>query len=793
MGQSLKCAAACALILCVSGIVVGQTTVATENAARSASDQMTYEQLLRIVCSRESPNDDFENLAAMLAKPIGRSNPQEVTALTDLLVKLRDAPMPADPGKAQQEELLRDERIVKVVELLENYGSAAEPALDDLVATYAKFRLRSKYDVVPVTIGNIAGAMQEREMASSFLQSSSVRESIKKLDSVLDRLRPIVPEGELRPITRARNTIDAAYRQFLWVRVDEYCRSHPWTIRVALAVIILSIYALLLLIFSHFWPELIVRLDDMLGGVQVAVNKIPWLRSLPIDVSIPARYLTLVGFCAAHPYVLDAWVRRRLANVRRNFALTPTVSYNPIQVPVPVRLDNVWRDPLRAEHLTDWASHNGAIVISGDAGTGKTNLGCRIAWWALGKGAPEDHTSTNQFGKPDMIPILLENDLSIPDAAAANALPRALLREISRGLMSITGESRRISGVMTSRLLRARRILVIADRLSELNDGMPGGEQDEGCHLRRAILLNSPICPLTALIVTSRDADELESAPHVSIRVEPPRGKAIAAFLEDYLKQREQLAIARNEEHAAGAGTVQNQEFKELYERVEALSENGDVPIGLLRLFAELLYARKNDPGSVQLSDTVQSLVLRSLEMFNVGTIAGNAVNQMDFRHDVQRIAWECILAVPRYGEAKKSDVIAALASVQWGENPTAKPQDRLDYLLELKIIQPAGADLTRVRFTGQIFSEYLAATFFCSADAKEMSPLWDRLIERVDEMPDSPPLPERLFATFAECGKNTGLAGQYLKWFQESGSRGGATQSQSRARRRRNVSASTN
>ena len=124
--------------------------------------------------------------------------------------------------------------------------------------------------------------------------------------------------------------------------------------------------------------------------------------------------------------------------------------------------------------------------------------------------------------KHRMLPIFLEEDLICN--GDDKACQQALLDAVSGQLKLLAHEDLPISQELLENLLRRRRIMVIVDHLSEMNE-----------ITRRTINPDDPAFPVNALVVTSRQRDVLGQVNKLSIKPLRIMGNRLSSFMEAYL------------------------------------------------------------------------------------------------------------------------------------------------------------------------------------------------------------------------------------------------------------------
>ena len=178
---------------------------------------------------------------------------------------------------------------------------------------------------------------------------------------------------------------------------------------------------------------------------------------------------------------LDAWIDRRIEIAREGFKRISTVDQRRVHIALPLRVgqreEGQWIDDPKAEDLAPlFEGQRTVVAILGDGGAGKSSLACQMARWVMAKSAAE------RLMPHLVIPLLLEDD--------CGDLPGWIAGELRR----MVGEDEVEVDVVTE-LLRAKRLLVIVDALSERSQGT-----------QEHVATIHGTAPVNALVVTARQA-----------------------------------------------------------------------------------------------------------------------------------------------------------------------------------------------------------------------------------------------------------------------------------------------
>lgn len=431
-----------------------------------------------------------------------------------------------------------------------------------------------------------------------------------------------------------------------------------------------------------------------------------WLLKLPATVKIPHFNIDIpVGvlhWLKYRPRVLDRWVSERLD--RKNsikFLKTDTVKDRSIHIPIPVRLGN--EDVLlSAEKLKSiFKGEESCLIIVGDGGTGKTSLACQIARWGASWKA-EAQEQAEQLCQHRMFPVLidrdLEEDISLRDAIR-NELPNP--ESISDELLTV--------------LLQKKRILVVIDHISELNDNT---------YLKiEAALTKAPIeAPINALIMTSRDEKKNLGRSTERLEALEINQDNLSIFIKAYLDRKAQDSQQ----------TEQDLKDSDFYPSCQKLSDMvadtlKRATVLLARLYADEIFEHKDQQGRLvdYLPDSIPALMLRYLNRLSASVSASNETEKRDkqgkIRRDAQVVAWECLKHDYKPRAVPEKDVVDRLRELDDGDEN--KPLERLLNVDAggVGILQSVEPD--KVKVILDPVAEYLAALYLvdlCQEPQKE-------------------------------------------------------------------------
>ena len=430
-----------------------------------------------------------------------------------------------------------------------------------------------------------------------------------------------------------------------------------------------------------------------------------WLLLLPSEFTLPRTSVKLspeiLQFLKYRPRVLDAWVAKRITQVRKEFEERYTVKKRRIHVSVPVSLAQESISELTPKDLHKlFQKHQFRLLILGEGGSGKTSIACQIARWAMSAAEQE------RLCQYPMIPVLIEDEID-----------ETIFDSIAHQLKNLRDEEKPITEELLKHLLRRRRILVIVDHLSEMSK-----ESQKAIRLRDA---NSPI---NALILTSRILGIVGKEVTQTI-LKPLRvsGKQLSIFMDAYLSKCGKRDLFEDAEY-----------FSHLSRLSQIVTNNRDITVLFAKLYADQMIVLTQEINHVELPNNIPDLMLSYLNELN-RTIQESKVEDYIIQRKAQVIAWECIKETFKPETAEKEKALAALCAsnkdmdVEATRN-TAKLH--LDYLENrLFLIRTISPLNKRIRFSLDPLAEYLAGLYIvnCFRDNKIS---WKNFVEEVSEKP---------------------------------------------------------
>lgn len=604
-----------------------------------------------------------------------------------------------------------DEPIVRAeaAEALGNIGYESKDSIYELFSVLKDRESSVRFRAVE-SIGKIADSLSDD---TKTLSDSELNKIIDELDSVLkllnkaesnnNKLFNLVAGKSINFIRRSlknlKNEKEARkLKNEREARVYSRIFSNSIIISVAGIIGFYSVLIVTILLLLRFRPLYILKVNNIL-------SKVPSDLSLPSQVDTAfkmfasgVRLLFFVGLWHYHPRVLDSWIAARIATVKKNFSIKETVSARSIHIPtvpisVKIKGERKLISDLSNENLSFLFSKSNCLLIFGEGGSGKTSLACQLAKWSM------SDVKDKHLCEHPMLPILLEQDLDLKVSEGKSLF----LEEIRGQLQALTEEPEPIPEEFCKQLLRKRRILVIVDRFSEMNEST-----------RKEIRRVQPDFPASAMIVTSRREEELDRVHKDTIeplRIDKDR---LSPFMGDYLSSRQKRNLFNDEEFLKACSHLKN-----------IVGQRNITPL-LGKLYAEHMIARK-EGFTEEYPENIPDLMLWYLNELNRG-IGGSAPDNHVVHKDAKIVAWECLKSNLRPGTANREKVLFAL-----GENDS---DSKLKYFQDkLRIIQIVSPAEVQVKFTLDPLAEYLAGMYVVET-FKDDEEKWDGLFKTVDKFP---------------------------------------------------------
>ncbi|KST64509.1 HEAT repeat domain-containing protein [Mastigocoleus testarum] len=595
---------------------------------------------------------------------------------------------------------------------LGNIGFNAESSIDQLVAAYNRGRNNTMKNSVIGALGDIGSSKRTNNKRSLMIVTKMTnilkdekniniyiftnitdaltRVVVKLEQNKTNHIKPKQLNGLISNLEKALVSIEKSNFNSVYIQTDtvnlrsslERLQHHQVINEIIKNPSVWGLGVYLISLFGIFWlrPLWLLKIDKALKSV--GYFKLP-----VIDKEISLNWLLLT--LKYRPRVLDAWVQEYLKSVQNEFEQKDTVSDRNVYISIPVVRD---KDKpiaeLKSEHLrSTFDKKRGCLLIQGEGGVGKTSLACQIAKWAM------SDDKSQLLCKHRMLPVLIEEDLEISNEIeiemgklSKSPLIAALIDTIQGQLQDLTDEIEPVSEELLERLLRERRILVIVDHLSEMNETT-----------RKAIRPESPDFPINALVVTSRSEENLGKVTKTTLKPLRIQGDRLSSFMEAYLTQANKREL------------FTDTEFFQACSGLSQMVGERNITALLAKLYADQLIATKVEGVQqvpLQKSENIPDLMLWYLNELNRTVLSDYRLTNPTIQQDAKVIAWECVKRTFQPTDAQRDKILASLQ----GDDAEL----RLIYFEKrLRIIQTTDVAQKKIRFALDPLAEYLAAMHF--------------------------------------------------------------------------------
>jgi HEAT repeat protein len=669
-------------------------------SAANALGQLGEKAKAAVPALMEAVKSDNKNVCSFAASALGRIGVEAKAAIPTLIEALKHPD--------------RDVRLNAAV-ALGRMGSEARTALPALVVALRDADVGVHLSGAS-TLGKVAGSLQDEVKKLSTAELNQALSDLELALKAMESPSANVNEEVLAAVRRSVNALKTEQESRLLERMVNWVRTYPFVSGpLSYIAAILSVWVVLL----RLRPLWLLRINELL---KVSDLTIP----LPAgNVTVSARLILLVNFFNYHPRVLDAWVAAHLRSVREDFQKKTTVHDRQVHVPLPVVLDGTMLTELSGKDLqSTFAKRRGCLLIWGEGGAGKTSLACQLAKWAMTDKPKRksDNARRERLCDYPMLPVLLDHELNFELADGK----KPFIEAIRGQLQALIGQADPISDELLDRLLRQRRILVIVDHFSEMNEAT-----------RKEIRPGHPDFPANALVVTSRTEETLDGVPKTTLRPLRIEGSRISSFMEAYLTQRGKRQF------------FDDPEYFDVCRRLSLMVGQRNITVLLAKMYAEQVIAAKEGKVKDGLPSNIPNLMLSYLnELHNSAT--NGEINYATVHRDAATIAWECLKETYRPATVKRKAVLSLLG----GEDA----ETRVKHLeKQLRILQAVGPAQDRLCFALDPLAEYLAAWHLVETYGENWE-LWKQWLEQADSMPGAPDAIQGFLLAVRDCclAKNT-------------------------------------
>jgi HEAT repeat protein len=385
-------------------------------------------------------------------------------------------------------------------------------------------------------------------------------------------------------------------------------------------------------------------------------------------LGVPIHYL--LSPVVFRPRVLDAWVKKHLSKASLSFLSKQTVKDHQVYVPVGLFLDHKLVSEFTPQELQGTFERNQSrLLISGVGGAGKTSLACQVAKWAM-RVRPDERLCP----KHSMIPVLLEHDFV---EGGEDALKKEILAQLCDSIDADTP----ISTALLQALLEKKRVLVLVDGLSEMNE-----------ETRNEIVSGITRIPTNAVVFTSRNEETIGELNKTVIKPTTIKGNQLSSFVETYLTSRGRKELFEDEKFFEGCRLLSK------------IVSDRDITVLLAKLFAEQMVAKQEKAIDEDLPKNIPELMLQSIKVLHAKT-PSDTLSLRDVIKSAKVIAWECLKKDYRPLPADYEEVKKSLSDLPNGEKSLIYLKDKL------KLIETT-SDYEKIRFKIDPLAEYLAGMY---------------------------------------------------------------------------------
>jgi HEAT repeat protein len=469
------------------------------------------------------------------------------------------------------------------------------------------------------------------------------------------------------------------------------------------------LFILLSLVAYAVFPLLFLLIKEKLADL-----KVPKFVPLIGGFDVPLSHVFAIGFFPYGRFVLDAWVNYHLETAQRLFSERDTVKANQEHIPLPILLDGEKAENYNIHAFESIFSHNlNCLLIRGEGGSGKTSFACFLATWAM-----NENKSKRLWPRHVMLPVLIDHTLELHTRTGREEFLKIINNQI-KGLLDLADAP---SPRLLLGLLKHRRILVIVDGFSETDKTT-----------RKIILDAINDTPIGAIIITSRNDENLGSLRKNTVRLLRLSGSHVPTFIEQYLENRKKQRLFEGEK------------LMEVSRRLMLMVGQSGITTVLAKYYVELrIAAEENLTVANNLPSNIPDLMQRYIDIIHRDQSADSPSSQEI--HNVAEIAaWCCLRRTYRAAATNYKDILAALGR-------RANGFGLLIYLRDpLRIIQADGTSYDRIRFVLDPLAEYLAGIYITKRCGSRID-LWQDFLRKADEQDGTPKTIRSFLMAVQDC-----------------------------------------
>lgn len=454
-------------------------------------------------------------------------------------------------------------------------------------------------------------------------------------------------------------------------RINSFVSDHPYYSFVFVAaLLLLGGWAAVL----RFRPGWLVTLHEYLWAntlVEVFTNLVN-ISTIPV-----------VSLMCLRRRALDAWISDNLEKIKKNFESKETVNERKLYIPVKVSLKGDKDTNCTPGSFREVFGNNQVhLLIHGDGGSGKTSLACQFARWGLDGRLFADHRA---------VPVFLEQNFENIQTEI-----KKKIKEMLTDKENLRGALNPISDSLQKELLKTKRILLIVDGISELD------EQSKQQIRNRA--------DINALIYTSRNNEVKDIFKIETNNIAPEN---LYHFISEFLKKTLTAKVKEN--------LFPSDELFGYCERLSKLVGRSGITLFMAKLYAQQMIVQKTGDSSGRLPDSIPALMARSIEDLHSKTPSEN-LDFSDVMTVSKIIAYESLKQDYRPIAANRRDIEKALENFE-----NTRPV--FNHLRRLKLIEIKGIDGNGFAFKIDPLAEYLAASYMVEKNSDSKAK-WAALIK---------------------------------------------------------------
>jgi hypothetical protein len=273
-----------------------------------------------------------------------------------------------------------------------------------------------------------------------------------------------------------------------------------------------------------------------------------------------------------------------------------------------------------------------------------------------------------------MLPILLDRDFS---ARGEDALREQFETQLS----DLLKKTENMSHSLLAALLSYKRIILLVDGISELND-----------ETRNAILSGLTRNSVKAVVFTSRTDGTIGNLLNTSITPTNIKNDQLSNFVGAYLNKLGKRDLFKDEE------------FFNACSHLSRIVGEREITVLLAELFVKQMVAKQEGIIVEDLPQNIPDVFLRSIEVLH-RKIKPEELPYNDVMRSLLAIAWECLKENYQPGAAEYEAIQNALGQIPNGEKALKYLSERLGIIEIMAIHQ-------KVRFRTDPLAEYLAAIY---------------------------------------------------------------------------------